>query len=71
MSRECCPVARGVPFSSGLGLGKWVMICLSSLLNKVAAARKCQVKVEPEGRRNIVLGADGVPSRNALCPSDT
>jgi hypothetical protein len=30
VSRECCQVARAMPFSSGLGLRKRVMICLSS-----------------------------------------
>src|SRR5262245_31679884 len=52
VSRECCHVARGVPFSSGLGLRKWVMTCLSSSLNKVACGPKSvHVKVEPEGRQ--------------------
>ena len=36
VSRERCQVARGVSDSSGLGLRKWVMICLSSSLNRVA-----------------------------------
>ena len=29
VSRECCHVARTVPFSYGLGLKKWVVICLA------------------------------------------
>jgi hypothetical protein len=40
VSRECCQVARGVPDSSGLGLRKWVMRCLSWSLNKVACGPK-------------------------------
>ena len=52
VSRECCHVARGVSFSSGLGLRKWVMICFSSSLNKVACGPKSvQAKLEPEGRQ--------------------
>src|SRR3982074_13396 len=52
VSCECCHVARGMPLSNGLGLRKWVMICLSCSLNKVACGPKnVQAKPEPEGRQ--------------------
>src|SRR5919197_3062701 len=52
VSNESCQVARAVPLSSGLGLRKWVMICWSSTLNKVACGPKnVQAKLESEGRQ--------------------
>src|SRR3981189_3258443 len=49
VSSESCQVTRGgVPVSNGLGLRKWVMICLSCSLNKVACGPK---NVQPEGRQ--------------------
>src|SRR3977135_3789816 len=48
VSSESCQVARGgVSFSNGLGLRKWVMICLSWSLNNVACGPK---NVHPEGQ---------------------
>src|SRR4029077_1213827 len=49
LSLECCQVARIAPgaitaglvlFSNGLGLKKWVMICRSAPLNRVASGVK-------------------------------
>src|SRR4030095_5464676 len=52
VSRECCQVARAIALSSGLGLRKWVMICLSSSLNNVACGPKnVQTKPEADGRQ--------------------
>ena len=48
VSRESCHVARTVPPSSGLGLKKWVVSCLSRSLNSVACGVK-SVKAKPEG----------------------
>ena len=39
---------RGVLLSKGLALRKWVMICFSSSLNRVACGPK---KVQPDGRQ--------------------
>ncbi len=52
VSRECCQAARAMSLSSGLGLRKWVMICLSLSLNKVACGPKnVQATLESEGRQ--------------------
>src|SRR4029453_9442121 len=52
VSFECRQVARGMSLSDGLGLRKWVMICLVLSLNKVACGpNNIQAKLEPEGRQ--------------------
>src|SRR5436190_24346549 len=44
VSRECCHVARMVPFSIGFGLKKCVVSCLPDWLNSVASGRaRCGV----------------------------
>src|SRR5262249_30020625 len=49
-SFECCHVARIVPCSTGLGLKKWVVTCLSLSLNRVASGVKSnQAKPEASG----------------------
>ena len=58
-SSELCHVARGVPFSSGLGLRKCVIICWRisppatlKVRNKVACGeRKVQEKPPADGRQ--------------------
>jgi len=55
VSRECCHVARVVPFSNGLGLKKWVMICFSSSLNNVASGVK-SIQAKPEASGHIAAG---------------
>src|SRR5262245_54180758 len=57
-SRECCHVARMVPFSSGLGLKKWVMTCLWLSLNSVASGvKRSQANPEVSGHCDAgVLG---------------
>ena len=52
VSRECCHVARGMLPSSGLGLRKWVMTCLSWSLNKVACGPK-SIQAKPEASGHI------------------
>ena len=68
VSRECCQVARGRSSSSGLGLRKWVMICLLNL-NKVAwGPNRTQPKPESVGRHYVVLGTDGACLQEQLMP---
>ena len=53
-----------------LGLKKWVMICLSSSLNRVASGVK-SAKATParaRGQADVVLGADGVTHEERLVP---
>ena len=82
VSRECCHVARIGPsplrwlvlVSNGLGLKKWVMICLSSSLNRVASGVKSarrSLRVACAGglrQADVVLGADGVTHEERLVP---
>ena len=59
VSNELCQVARGVPFSNGFGLRKWVMICCCKspcialmLANNVACGeKKVQENPDEEGRQ--------------------
>src|SRR5215471_11009288 len=52
VSSEACQVTRELPFSNGLGLRKWVMICASCASNKVAwGPNNVQAKPELAGRQ--------------------
>src|SRR5580765_2753479 len=55
VSRECCHVARIVPFSDGLGLKKWVVTGLSWSLNKVASGVK-SIHAKPEASGHAAAG---------------
>src|SRR4029453_7714885 len=55
VSRECCHVARIVPFSDGLGLKKWVVTAFSWSLNRVACGVK-SIQAKPEASGHAAAG---------------
>src|SRR4030095_2510019 len=59
VSRECCHVARIVPFSNGLGLKKWVVTGFSWSFNKVACGVK-RIRAEAEASGNQAAGGGAV-----------